>query len=96
MFRGWGGTGFYLFQFTPLREGRHEAEQVQNELLDFNSRPCVRGDRTLFDSGFCHKKFQFTPLREGRPACWTCIAGNTSGFQFTPLREGRLFLFAQI
>ena len=35
---------FFLFQSTPLREGRRLAALSQSELSDFNPRPCVRGD----------------------------------------------------
>ena len=56
-------------------------------IVNFNSRPCVRGD---FDMSIAELEtiFQFTPLREGR----LVIMNNKGGvgkFQFTPLREGR-------
>ena len=34
----------WAFQFTPLREGRQEADFAQTSKGNFNSRPCVRGD----------------------------------------------------
>ena len=55
------------FQFTPLREGRHDAQGGVSSSADyFNSRPSARGDF------FGRPRppdlpFQFTPLREGRP-----------------------------
>ena len=33
-----------IFQFSPLREGRHEDESRRQEMRYFNSRPCERGD----------------------------------------------------
>ena len=36
---------FFIFQFTPLREGRPKSWRGgTNDFLDFNSRPCERGD----------------------------------------------------
>ena len=32
------------FQFTPLREGRPAPKRQRNGLVNFNSRPCERGD----------------------------------------------------
>ena len=34
----------YLFQFTPLREGRRPRPDNQFFFIDFNSRPSARGD----------------------------------------------------
>ena len=34
-----------VFQFTPLREGRHDALTDFDLIVNFNSRPCGRGDR---------------------------------------------------
>ena len=77
------------FQFTPLREGRHDVDG--NEVFvrgDFNSRPSARGDLwQILDTR--NDIFQFTPLREGRPAS-TSSRYFALTFQFTPLREGRL------
>ena len=33
-----------LFQFTPLREGRRAFVKGSGAGINFNSRPCVRGD----------------------------------------------------
>ena len=33
-----------MFQFTPLREGRHGTLNGGEQDAGFNSRPCVRGD----------------------------------------------------
>ena len=35
----------FLFQFTPLREGRRNAQNAILNGIDFNSRPSARGDR---------------------------------------------------
>ena len=35
----------WLFQFTPLREGRPSGQQKRQQPADFNSRPSARGDR---------------------------------------------------
>ena len=40
--------------------------QVGNQVFDFNSRPCVRGDSSRARRSLCWLLFQFTPLREGR------------------------------
>ena len=77
-----------IFQFTPLREGRRKNKAARDLCLNFNSRPCVRGDERVKAVGKL-LVFQFTPLREGRR--WKSAGGcGTSLFQFTPLREGRL------
>ena len=57
----------YLFQFTPLREGRPRRCRRMLQASNFNSRPCGRGD--LGNGGIISASnlFQFTPLREGRP-----------------------------
>ena len=38
---------FALFQFTPLREGRHHTDDSVRLPSNFNSRPCERGDLCL-------------------------------------------------
>ena len=78
----------WIFQFTPLREGRRCQQRRHRGNADFNSRPSARGD--------CPQKatragapFQFTPLREGRLGA-AKPSQLLALFQFTPLREGRL------
>ena len=78
-----------LFQFTPLREGRHCLPRDEGGVPYFNSRPSARGDIT---GGFITDDdgtFQFTPLREGRPYIRRRSGSLSDTFQFTPLREGR-------
>ena len=56
------------FQFTPLREGRQKHPIIPQEIIGFNSRPCVRGDSNSGTVCRYSAQFQFTPLREGRRA----------------------------
>ena len=79
-----------IFQFTPLREGRHTAIIWRWMYRSyFNSRPSARGDARRKPSSR-RKQFQFTPLREGRRGTGA-IPPRRWLFQFTPLREGRPF-----
>ena len=57
----------YLFQFTPLREGRLALSALPVRLTHFNSRPSARGDTHTQEEMKKLLEFQFTPLREGRP-----------------------------
>ena len=86
----YGYNVFYqpTFQFTPLREGRHHAQEWIKSTINFNSRPSARGDVIGNSGGWLHIEFQFTPLREGRPDYQVAGEGLDT-FQFTPLREGR-------
>ena len=59
------------------------------EYLNFNSRPCVRGDIEEKKEYNKNREFQFTPLREGRLIEVQRASSLCSAFQFTPLREGR-------
>ena len=54
-----------VFQFTPLREGRHFLEVQRASCYYFNSRPSARGDLQM-NRQMNFAEFQFTPLREGR------------------------------
>ena len=78
----------FVFQFTPLREGRPEILLALRLSNDFNSRPSARGDGAPPEPmeatpaisihapprGATRRRRQWKPLRQ---------------FQFTPLREGR-------
>ena len=78
------------FQFTPLREGRRkEKPAVERAFFNFNSRPCVRGDKKAVNDVLPGIIFQFTPLREGRHVLTLAPFSYVTVFQFTPLREGR-------
>ena len=64
----------FLFQFTPLREGRHLNGYVVFVVLrHFNSRPCERGDTPAVSMSSPACLFQFTPLREGRQQKYTIL-----------------------
>ena len=56
-----------IFQFTPLREGRHQGKHQAVRHGHFNSRPSARGDAGEAGRAAEVHVFQFTPLREGRP-----------------------------
>ena len=61
------GLRTFLFQFTPLREGRRLARLLWRKAArNFNSRPCGRGDLSFVAPMSIPVTFQFTPLREGR------------------------------
>ena len=56
----------FVFQFTPLREGRHVREIPACEYKVFQFTP-LREGRLEADGIFgAATQFQFTPLREGR------------------------------
>ena len=61
-----------VFQFSPLREGRPLWSRRRHPwTINFNSRPCVRGDATAQWDGEAGLLFQFSPLREGRQQYFT-------------------------
>ena len=70
-----GGTAM-IFQFTPLREGRHQRLCQHRTQNHFNSRPCGRGDGDELLNCIQPILFQFTPLREGRPLLDHNLDGN--------------------
>ena len=76
-----------LFQFTPLREGRHHYRwEPRSHEISIHAPP--RG-ATAGGAGVASAEiFQFTPLREGR-LCQALFNYAEVLFQFTPLREGR-------
>ena len=57
--------GKTLFQFTPLREGRHYA-RVINQIAFISIHAPPRGATGTMGSRLLWSIFQFTPLREGR------------------------------
>ncbi|SFL91218.1 hypothetical protein SAMN05421830_10921 [Desulfomicrobium norvegicum] len=81
-------SAIYLFQSTPLREGRQNPVDYRGKLRGFNPRPCERGDVDKLKANLAAPKFQSTPLREGRPL-FTTRRNSQLAFQSTPLREGR-------
>ena len=97
---------FFQFQFTPLREGRHESCTGQHSVHHFNSRPSTRGDLFPQHPYNVLFRFQFTPLREGRhdtrvgiPTCNTISIhapprGATIDFRVTHKGRARISIHA--
>ena len=78
----------WLFQFTPLREGRQKAADLRETIKKFQFTP-------LREGRLRHKK-KYTPMTHfnsrpcGRGDLAIFIHNNPANiFQFTPLREGR-------
>ena len=75
------------FQFTPLREGRHDNRKRNAQHGDFNSRPSARGDlpfRVLFS---CLLYFNSRPSARGdSPRIRT--AASTRNFNSRPSARG--------
>ena len=78
-----------LFQFTPLREGRHGDGRARGEADRISIHAPPRGATSMNSHMRGEFPFQFTPLREGRRVARTAVVIELI-FQFTPLREGRL------
>ena len=77
-----------LFQFTPLREGRQQGQRIPVHQVDFNSRPCVRGDGLSAGCRCGPTDFNSRPCVRGDvPSPPMMVVAGI--FQFTPLREGR-------
>ena len=77
-----------LFQFTPLREGRHVRRVKPGGHPYFNSRPSARGDfRQIRQEVRASISIHAPP----RGATFASMHGRLQKrlFQFTPLREGR-------
>ena len=87
----------FLFQFTPLREGRLKgACPLYAKHENFNSRPYARGDKIMFTSSLRFPThFNSRPYARGDPDGET-LKHAFDLFQFTPLREGRLVLHSRI
>ncbi len=56
---------FYLFQSTPLREGRRLFHSQKNSRKCFNPRPCARGDNTYGSSKIETESFNPRPCARG-------------------------------
>ena len=78
----------FLFQFTPLREGRRQTPLGALKPSDFNSRPSARGDLCIYR----HPSIVQISIHAPPRGATRRIVGFSSvlAFQFTPLREGRL------
>ena len=76
------------FQFTPLREGRHNVQSAVIIALYFNSRPSARGDYNRCKLPRRNNISIHAPPRGATLLKYVnCVCDI---FQFTPLREGRL------
>ena len=78
----------FLFQFTPLREGRRAKPRRSIGIyFYFNSRPSARGDGMKV---FMKESLRISIHAPPRGATtWTAAGTLRRSFQFTPLREGR-------
>ena len=84
----------YLFQFTPLREGRQAQTVGFLRRWYFNSRPSARGDSMQYNMSIRKIISIHAPPRG---ATFYNLDHDTAfEFQFTPLREGRPRLKARI
>ena len=77
-----------IFQFTPLREGRHRRGKRPVVVLSISIHAPAGGATRKIAFSRTRTLFQFTPLREGRLSP-PYSSAQTVTFQFTPLREGR-------
>ena len=57
-----------LFQFTPLREGRHRELTMEEVRQDFNSRPSARGDPLCHGFAVGGEHFNSRPSARGDSA----------------------------
>ena len=78
----------FIFQFTPLREGRRPSEWRYCRQNYFNSRPSARGDAKKLAENLKKVLFQFTPLREGRHARGRVYLPNGGNFNSRPSARG--------
>ena len=56
----------FLFQFTPLREGRRIRVELSLRCISFQFTPLREGRLMVSVLAWPVTLFQFTPLREGR------------------------------
>ena len=54
-----------LFQFTPLREGRPQADCIRQNLANFNSRPSASGDTSTQRRAIWTRHFNSRPSARG-------------------------------
>ena len=62
----WTSHPVSKFQFTPLREGRHERKNHEYLIRQFQFTPLREGRQRAAQEALTRIQFQFTPLREGR------------------------------
>ena len=78
-----------LFQFTPLREGRHVSCGCFNGTIDISIHAPPRGATRLLRDGHAGAAISIhAPPRGATRSGLRSVGGEI--FQFTPLREGRL------
>ena len=77
-----------LFQFTPLREGRHVAVGLRLECELFQFTPLREGRRPAPSADQHHQPFQFTPLREGRLDLFYALRAPYRNFNSRPSARG--------
>ena len=78
-----------IFQFTPLREGRHLTKLRLQRILVFQFTPLREGRLFFSASTILPFNFNSRPSARGDDADDATLP-TTFVFQFTPLREGRL------
>ena len=80
---------FFRFQFTPLREGRHQQGLARLWTRSISIHAPARGATPGYTFAFIsHADFNSRPCERGDPSSGG--EGKCVGiFQFTPLREGR-------
>ena len=77
-----------IFQFTPLREGRHALISAAERAVLFQFTPLREGRLASAGSGRNRQLFQFTPLREGRLLKRDAQAANEPHFNSRPSARG--------
>ena len=76
-----------VFQFTPLREGRHLRRRQTVRERKFQFTPLREGRLELRTADLRRRQFQFTPLREGR-LCKPGTARKELNFNSRPCERG--------
>ena len=80
---------FWIFQFSPSREGGHSPYDRTKWYALFQFSPSREGGQAKWKNGKAKITFQFSPSREGgRQNCAEAV--TWSRFQFSPSREGGL------
>ena len=80
----------YKFQFTPLREGRLEAQDAQEEGRKISIHAPPRGATLVAPSFPLPNLISIHAPPRGATTATQSTTSRRSVFQFTPLREGRL------
>ena len=75
-----------IFQFSPLREGRHYSPSTVHCQNTISILAPARGATWNSNDRLCTKQFQFSPLREGRPLDFEIPAGEKGISILAPAR----------